>query len=123
MSKNDEPMTKQEAIQAKQDIEKAFEEISDRMCALQLQYPELGMLAAYQFSQHSFVDNKGCVPADNVTATGSTVFGNLETTFVGMAHILHSIAIDENLPKVAETLIDSLSASWEKMKNDYNIDL
>lgn len=40
-------MTKQEAIQAKQDIEKAFEEISDRMCALQLQYPELGMLAAY----------------------------------------------------------------------------
>lgn len=40
-----------------------------------------------------------------------------------MAHILHSIAIDENMPKVAEALIDSLSASWEKMKNDYNIDL
>lgn len=115
MSKNDKPMTKQEAIQAKQDIEKAFEEISDRMCALQLQYPELGMLAAYRFSQHSFVDN--------VTATGSTVFGNLETTFAGMVHILHSIAIDENMPKVAEALIDSLSASWEKMKNDYNIDL
>ncbi len=123
MSKNDKPMTKQEAIQAKQDIEKAFEEISARMCALQLQYPELGMLAAFRFSQHSIVDNKGCVPADNVTATSSTVFGNLETTFAGMAHILHSIAIDENMPKVAEALIDSLSASWEKMKNDYNIDL
>lgn len=55
-------MTKQEAIQAKQDIEKAFEEISDRMCALRLQYPELGMLASYRFAQHSFIDNKGCVP-------------------------------------------------------------
>ena len=116
-------MTKEEAIQAKQDIEKAFEEIIARMCALQLQYPELGMLAAFRFSQHSIVDNKGCVPADNVTATGSTVFGNLETTFVGMAHILHSIAIDENQPKIAEALIDSLSESWKKMKNDYNIDL
>lgn len=116
-------MTKQEAIQAKQDIEKAFEEISDRMCALRLQYPELGMLAAYRFSQHSFVENKGCVPADNVTATGSTVFGNFETTFFGMVHILHSIAIDENQPKIAEALIDSLSASWEKMKEDYNINL
>lgn len=116
-------MTKQEAIQAKQDIEKAFEEISDRMRALQLQYPGLGMLAAYRFAQHSIVDNKGCVPADNVTATNSTVFGNLETTFAGLAHILHSIAIDENMPKVAEALIDSLSASWEKMKKDYNIDL
>lgn len=116
-------MTKQEAIQAKQDIEKAFEEISDRMCALKLQYPELGMLAAYRFSQHSFVDTKGCVPADNVTATGSTVLGNFETTFAALAHILHSIAIDENLPKIAEKLIDSLSASWEKMKEDYNINL
>lgn len=81
-------MTKQEAIQAKQDIEKAFEEISDRMCALQLQYPELGMLAAYRFAQHSIIDTKGCVPADNVTTTGSTVFGNLETTFAGMAPML-----------------------------------
>lgn len=116
-------MTKQEAIQAKQDIEKAFEEISDRMCALQLQYPGLGILAAYRFAQHSIVDNKGCVPTDNVTATDSTVFGNLETTYAGLAHILHSIAIDENMPKVAEALIDSLSASWEKMKEDYNINL
>lgn len=116
-------MTKQEAIQAKQDIEKAFEEISDRMCALRLQYPGLGMLAAFRFAQHSIIDTKGCVPADNVTATCSTVLGNFETTFAALAHILHSIAIDENLPKVAETLIDSLSASWEKMKNDYNIDL
>ena len=116
-------MTKQEAIQAKQDIEKVFEEISARMCALQLQYPELGMLAAFRFAQHSFIDNKGCIPADNVTATGSTVLGNFETTFAALAHILHSIAIDENMPKVAEALIDSLSASWEKMKNDYNIDL
>lgn len=114
-------MTKQEAIQAKQDIEKAFEEISERMCALQLQYPELGILAAYRFSQHSVID-KGYNP-DNVTATGSTVFGNLETTFTALAHILHSIAIDENQPKIAEALIDSLSASWEKMKEDYNIDL
>ncbi len=116
-------MTKQEAIQAKQDIEKAFEEISDRMYALQLQYPELGMLAAFRFSQHSIVDNKGCVPADNVTATGSTVLGNFETTFAALAHILHSIAIDENQPKLTEALIDTLSASWERMKNDYNIDL
>lgn len=116
-------MTKQEAIQAKQDIEKAFEEISDRMCALRLQYPELGMLAAFRFSQHSIVDNKGCVPADNVTATGSIVLGNFETTFAALAHILHSIAIDENQPKIAEALIDSLSASWEKMKEDYNINL
>lgn len=116
-------MTKQEAIQAKQDIEKAFEEISDRMCALQLQYPELRMLAAFRFAQHSFIDNKGCVPADNVTATGSTVLGNFETTFAALAHILHSIAIDENQPKIAEALIDLLSASWEKMKNDYHIDL
>lgn len=116
-------MTKQEAIQAKQDIEKAFEEISDRMCALRLQYPELGMLASYRFAQHSFIDNKGCVPADNVTATGSTVLGNFETTFAALAHILHSIAIDENQPKIAEALIDSLSASWEKMKEDYNINL
>ena len=116
-------MTKQEAIQAKQDIEKVFEEISARMCALQLQYPELGMLAAFRFAQHSFIDNKGCIPADNVTATGSTVFGNLETTFTGLAHILHSIAIDKNMPKVAEALIDSLSASREKMKEYYNIDL
>lgn len=123
MSKNDKPMTKQEDIQAKQDIEKAFEEISARMCALQLQYPELGMLAAFRFSQYSIVDNKGCVPADNVTATNSTVFGNLETTFAGLAHILHSIAIGENQPKIAEALIDSLSAIWEKMKKDYNIDL
>lgn len=122
MSKNDKPMTKQEAIQAKQDIEKAFEEISARMCALQLQYPELGMLAAFRFAQHSIIDTS-CVPADNVTATGSTVLGNFETTFAALAHILHSIAIDENMPKVAEALIDSLSASWEKMKNDYNIDL
>lgn len=116
-------MTKQEAIQAKQDIEKAFEEISDRMCALKLQYPELGILAAYRFSQHSIIATKGCVPADNVTATGSTALGNFETTFAALAHILHSIAIDENLPKIAEKLIVSLSASWEKMKNDYNIDL
>lgn len=116
-------MNKQEAIQAKQDIEKAFEEISDRMCALRLQYPELGMLAAYRFAQHSYIDNKGCVPADNVTATDSTVFGNFETTFAALEHILHSIAIDENQPKIAEALIDSLSASWEEMKNDYNIDL
>ena len=116
-------MTKQEAIQAKQDIEKAFEEISDRMCALRLQYPELGMLAAYRFAQHSFIDTKGCVPADNVTTTGSTVLGNFETTFAGLAHILHSIAIEENQPKIAEALIDSLSASWEKMKEDYHIDL
>lgn len=116
-------MTKQEAIQAKQDIEKVFEEISERMCALRLQYPELGMLAAFRFSQHSIVDNKSCVPADNVTATGSTVFGNFETTFAALAHILHSIAIDENQPKIAEALIDSLSASWKKMKEDYNIDL
>ena len=116
-------MTIQEAIQANQDNEKAIDENITSMCALQLQYPELGMLAAYRFSQHSIVDNKGCVPADNVTATGSTVLGNLETTFAGMAHILHSIAIDENMPKVAEALIDSLSASWEKMKNDNNIDL
>lgn len=116
-------MTKQEAIQAKQDIKKAFEEISDRMCALRLQYPELGMLAAYRFAQHSIIDTKGCVPADNVTTTGSTVLGNFETTFAGMVHILQSIAIDENMPKVAEALIDSLSASWEKMKEDYNINL
>lgn len=115
-------MNKQEAIQAKQDIEKAFEEISARMCALQLQYPER-MLAAFRFAQHSFIDNKGCVPADNVTATGSTVLGNFETTFAALAHILHSIAIDENQPKVAEALIVSLSASWEKMKEDYNINL
>lgn len=93
------------------------------MCALKLQYPELGILAAYRFSQHSFIDTKDCVPADNVTATGSTVLGNFETTFAGLAHILHSIAIDGNLPKIAEALIDSLSASWEEMKNDYNIDL
>lgn len=116
-------MTKEEALKAKDEISTVFEEISDRMCALQLQYPELGMLAAFRFSQHSIVDNKGCVPADNVTATGSIVFGNLETTFAGLAHILHSIAIDENQPKIAEALIDSLSASWKKMKNDYNIDL
>lgn len=116
-------MNKQEAIQAKQDIEKAFEEISNRMCALQLQYPGLGILAAYRFAQHSIIDNKGCVPADNVTATGSTVIGNLETTFAALAHILHRIAIGENMPKVAEALIVSLTASWEKMKEDYNIDL
>lgn len=116
-------MTKEEALKAKDEISTVFEEISARMCALQLQYPELGMLAAYRFSQHSIVDNKGCVPADNVTATGSTILGNLETTFAGMTHILHSIAIDENMPKVAEVLIDSLSASWEKMKKDYNITL
>lgn len=116
-------MTKQEAIQAKQDIEKAFEEISARMCALQLQYPELGMLAAFRFAQYSIIENKGCVPADNVTSTGSTVLGNFETTFAGMAHILHSIAIDDNQPEIAEALIDSLSASWEKMKEDYNINL
>ena len=116
-------MTKQEAIQAKQDIEKAFEEISDSMCALRLQYPELGMLAAYRFSQHSIIDTKGCVPADNVTTTGSTVLGNFETTFAALAHILHSIAIDENQPKITEALIDSLSANWEKMKEDYNINL
>ena len=66
---------------------------------------------------------KGCVPADNVTTTGSTVLGNFETTFAALAHILHSIAIDENQPKITEALIDSLSASWEKMKEDYNIDL
>lgn len=116
-------MNKQEAIQAKQDIEKAFEEISARMSALQLQYPELGMLAAYRFAQHSIIDTKGCVPADNVTSTGSTVMGNLETTFAALAHILHSIAIDENMPKVAEALINSLDATWKKMKEDYNIDL
>lgn len=116
-------MTKQEAIQAKQDIEKAFEEISVRMCALQLQYPELGILAAYRFAQHSIIDTKGCAPVDNVTATSSTVLGNFETIFAALAHILHGIAIDENQPKIAEALIDSLSASWEKMKNDYNIDL
>ena len=116
-------MTKQEAIQAKQDIEKAFEEISGRMLALQLQYPELGMLAAYRFAQHSIIDTKGCVPADNVTTTGSTVLGNFETTFAGLAHILHSIAIEENQPKIAEALIVSLDASWEKMKKDYNITL
>lgn len=116
-------MTKQEAIQTKQEIEKAFEEISDRMLALQLQYPELGILAAYRFAQHSIVDNKGCVPADNVTATGSTVLGNIETTFAGLAHILHSIAIEENKPKVAEALIASLDATWKKMKEDYKIDL
>ena len=116
-------MNKQEAIQAKQDIEKAFEEISGRMLALQLQYPELGMLAAYRFAQHSIIDTKGCVPADNVTSTGSTVLGNIETTFAGLAHILHSIAIEENKPKVAEALIDFLDDSWEKMKKDYNITL
>lgn len=116
-------MTKQEAIQAKQDIEKAFEEISDHMCALQLQYPQLGILAAYRFAQHSIIDTKGCVPADNVTTTGSTVLGNFETTFAALAHILHSIAIEENKPKVAEALIVSLDASWEKMKEDYNINL
>lgn len=116
-------MTKEEAIQAKQEIEKAFEEISNRMCALQLQYPELGMLAAFRFAQHSIIDTKGCVPADNVTSTGSTVLGNLETTFAGLAHILHKIAIEENKPKVAEALIVSLDASWEKMKKDYNITL
>lgn len=114
-------MNKQEAIQAKQDIEKAFEEISGRMLALQLQYPELGMLAAYRFAQHSIIDTKGCVPADNVTSTGSTVLGNIETTFAGLAHILHSIAIEENMPKAAEALIVSLDASWKKMKEDYNI--
>lgn len=116
-------MTKQEAIQAKQDIKKAFEEISDRMCALRLQYPQLGILAAYRFAQHSIIDTKGCVPADNVTSTGSTVLGNFETTFAALTHILHSIAIDENQPKITEALIDSLSASWEKMKEDYNINL
>lgn len=116
-------MTKQEAIQAKQDIEKAFEEISDRMCALQLQYPQLGILAAYRFAQHSIIDTNGCVPADNVTTTGSTILGNFETTFAALSHILHSIAIDENQPKIAEALIDTLSASWEKMKEDYNINL
>ncbi|MEE0527348.1 MAG: hypothetical protein UDG28_05090 [Prevotellamassilia sp.] len=116
-------MNKQEAIQAKQDIEKAFEEISGRMLALQLQYPELGMLVAYRFAQHSIIDTKGCVPADNITSTGSTVLGNIETTFAGLAHILHSIAIEENQPKIAEALIVSLDASWEKMKEDYNINL
>lgn len=55
--------------------------------------------------------------------TGSTVLGNIETTFAGLAHILHSIAIEENKPKVAEALIASLDATWKKMKNDYNIDL
>lgn len=114
-------MTKEEALKAKDEISTAFEEITARMCALQLQYPELGMLAAFRFSQYSIVNNNGCVPADNVTATGSTVLGNIETTFAGLAHILHSIAIDENMPKVAEALIDFLSASWEKMKEDYNI--
>lgn len=114
-------MTKQEAIQAKQDIEKAFEEISDRMCALRLQYPQLGILAAYRFAQHSIIDTKGCVPADNVTTTGSSVLGNFETTFGALVHILYSIAIEGNMPEVAEALIDSLSANWEKMKNDYNI--
>lgn len=114
-------MNKQEAIQAKQDIEKAFEEISGRMLALQLQYPELGILAAYRFAQHSIIDTKGCVPADSVTSTGSTVLGSFETTFAGLVHILHSIAIEENMPKVAEALVRSLTASWEKMKNDYNI--
>lgn len=114
-------MNKQEAIQAKQDIEKAFEEISGRMLALQLQYPELGMLAAYRFAQHSIIDTNGCVPADNVTSTGSTVLGNIETTFAGLAHILHIIAIEGNMPKAAEALIVSLDASWKKMKEDYNI--
>lgn len=116
-------MTREEAIQAKQEIEKAFEEISNRMCALRLQYPELGMLTAFRFAQHSIIDTKGCVPADNVTATNSTVLGNFETTFAGLAHILHSIAIDENMPKVAEALIISLTNTWENMKKDYNITL
>lgn len=116
-------MTKEEALKAKDEISTVFEEISARMCALQLQYPELGMLAAYRFAQHSIIDTKGCVPADNVTATGSTVLGNIETTFAGLAHILHAIAIEENQPKIAEALIVSLDASWEKMKKDYNITL
>ena len=62
-------MTKEEALKAKDEISTVFEEISARMCALQLQYPELGMLAAYRFAQHSIIDTKGCVPADNVTST------------------------------------------------------
>lgn len=113
-------MTKEEALKAKDEISTVFEEISDRMRALQLQYPELGILAAYRFSRHSVIDKD--YDHDNVTATGSTVLGNLETTIAALVHILHSIAIGENKQKVAEALIYSLTASWEKMKNDYNIE-
>lgn len=115
-------MTREEAIQAKQDIEKAFEDISNRMCALQLQYPELGMLAAYRFSQNSILDTK-CYNPGNVTSTGSTVLGNFETTFASLVHILHGIAVRENQPDVAETLIISLTNTWENMKKEYNITL
>ena len=107
-------MTKQEAIQGKTRHRKSLRRNLSTHVRPATQYPELGMLAAFRFAQHSFIDNKGCVPADNVTATGSTVLGNFETTFAALAHILHSIAIDENQPKIAEALIDSLSASWEK---------
>ena len=116
-------MNKQEAIQAKQDIEKAFEEISDRMCALRLQYPQLGILTAYRFAQHSIIDTDDYDSEDNITSTGSTCYGNLETITAGMLHILHSIAVDENQPEVAESIVRSLTKSWEGMKKILHIDL
>ena len=116
-------MTKQEAIQARQDIEKAFDEISDRMCALRLQYPQLGILVAYRFAQHSIIDTDDYDSEDNITSTGSTCYGNLETVTVGMLHVLHSIAVDENRPEVAESIVRSLTESWERMKKILHIDL
>ena len=116
-------MNKQEAIQAKQDIEKAFDEISDRMCALRLQYPQLGILAAYIFAQHSIIDTDDYNSEDNITSTGSTCYGNLETITAGMLHILTAIAIDENQPEVAESIVRSLTESWERMKKILHIDL
>lgn len=116
-------MTKQEAIQAQQDIEKAFEEISDRMCALRLQYPQLGILTAYRFAQHSTIDTDDYNSENNITSTGSTCYGNLETITAGMLHILHSIAVDENQPEVAESIVRSLTKSWEGMKKMLHIDL
>lgn len=116
-------MNKQEAIQAREDVEKAFEEISDRMCALRLQYPQLGVLAAYRFAQHPTIDTDDYNSENNITSTGSTCYGNFETTVAGMLHILQAIAVDENQPKVAEAIVRSLTKSWERMKKYYNIDL
>lgn len=116
-------MNKQEAIQAQQDIEKAFEEISDRMCALRLQYPKLGILAAYRFAQHSIIDTDDYNPEDNITSTGSICYGNLETITAGMLHILQAITVDENQPEVAESIVRSLTKSWEGMKKILHIDL
>ena len=64
-----------------------------------------------------------CYAPDNVTTTGSTLFGKFETTFASLMHLLHGIAVRENQPEVAEALVISLTNSWEQMKKNYNITL